>query len=255
VLRRPAADSGRSRSQLRIQESRDDLPVSYRSEVQKQVNTQLHSGLALCFSLPYAKGRTTPPLSSETTLQSEAPPIEPVNSCWFSSEVHVHDATLKGYLRRSFPSIRDVDDVVQESYLRVWRRQITRPIEQVSGSVRASVKAFLFQVARRLALDTIRHERASPIETVTEIERSSVMDVGRGIHEIVCTNEEFQLLLEAIETLPARCRAVVVLRKIHGYSPPEAARKLGISEETVHVQTRRGLLRVQEFLRERSVIR
>ncbi len=201
--------------------------------------------------------REYPPVnvSPTHTAPSEPPPIESVSTGWFATQVHAHDASLKGYLRRSFPSIRDVEDVVQESYLRVWRRQISRPIEQVSGSVRASVKSFLFQVARRLALDIIRHERASPIEHVTEFERSDVMDERRSIHEIVCTNQEFALLLDAIDTLPPRGREVVVLRKIRGYSPSETATCLGISEETVHVHLRRGLLRVQEFLRDRDVIR
>jgi RNA polymerase sigma factor (sigma-70 family) len=201
------------------------------------------------------RGNPTPFLSRQTTFPSEDPPIERRSERWFASEVHAHDAMLKGYLRRSFPSIRDVDDLVQESYLRVWRRQIARPIEQVSGTVRASVKAFLFQVARRLALDEIRHDRASPIKVVTDFERSSVIDNSSDTHETVCTNQEFQLLLDAIDTLPGRCRAVVVLRKVHGCSPAEAARQLGISEETVHVQMRRGLLRVREFLRDRGVFR
>ncbi len=167
----------------------------------------------------------------------------------------MHDASLKGYLRRSFPSIRDVDDVVQESYLRIWRRQLSRPIEQVSGSVKASVRGFLFQIARRLALDTIRHDNASPIDHVTDFSPSSVIDDRRDTHETICTNQEFELLLEAIDTLPARCRQVVMLRKIRGCSPSETAQQLGISEETVHVHMRRGLLRIQDFLVERGVSR
>lgn len=174
---------------------------------------------------------------------------------WFLSEVHVHDASLKGYLRRTFPSIRDVDDVVQESYLRIWRRQLARPIEQVSGSVKASVRGFLFQVARHLALDTIRHERVSPIDRATEPPGSAVIDERRDVRGTVCTNQEFEMLLEAIDTLPTRCREVVVLRTIQGRSPAEAARQLGISEETVHVHLRRGLLRVEAFLVERGVHR
>jgi RNA polymerase sigma factor (sigma-70 family) len=58
---------------------------------------------------------------------------------WFAEEVHTHDSQLKSYLRSSFPALRDVDDVVQESYLRIWRRQLVRPIAKVTGTVRASV--------------------------------------------------------------------------------------------------------------------
>ncbi len=193
------------------------------------------------------------PLPSAST--SEVPSMSREPTEWFSSEVHVHDASLKGYLRRSFPSIRDVDDLVQESYLRIWRRQLARPIEQVSGSVQASVRGFLFQIARRLALDTIRHERVSPIDRVSDFAASSVIDEKRDLHETVCTNQEFELLLAAIDTLPARCREVVVLRKLQGLPPPETARRLAISEETVHVHLRRGLLRIQAFLLARGVSR
>jgi RNA polymerase sigma-70 factor (ECF subfamily) len=186
---------------------------------------------------------------------SSASTVDPSQARWFNEEVYAHDASLKNYLRHSFPAVRDVDDVAQESYLRVWRRQMVRPITQVTGSVRASVKSFLFQVARRLALDTLRRERASPIESAADALGLAVMDAGADTRDTVCTNQEFEFLLEAIATLPARCREVVVLRKLHGLSPAETAARLGISEETVHVQARRGLQRTQEFLRGRGVIR
>lgn len=183
------------------------------------------------------------------------PPSSSEQARWFSEEVHAHDASLKRYLRRAFPTVRDVDDLVQESYLRVWRRQLVRPISEVASSVTASVKGFLFQVARRLAVDTIRRDRASPIDAFTDYSRSSVMDDKASGHDAACTAQEFAFLLEAIDSLPARCREVVILRKIRGLTPGETARSLGISQETVHVHARRGLQRVQETLRRRGVIR
>jgi RNA polymerase sigma factor (sigma-70 family) len=162
-------------------------------------------------------------------------------------EVHPHDAALRSYVRGSFSGLRDLDDVVQESYLRVWKRQATRPI--------ASIRAFLFAVARNLALDTLRRERISPLLTVTESSTLSVIEDGPGCDELVSTRQEYALALEAIDLLPARCREVVILRKIKGLSPSETAEKLGISEETVHVQARRGLRRIQEFLVRRQVRR
>lgn len=183
------------------------------------------------------------------------PPQPSEQTRWFSEEVHAHDASLKRYLRRSFPTVRDVDDLVQESYLRVWRRQLVRPISEVAGSVSASVKGFLFQVARRLAIDTIRRDRTSPIVSLTDFAPSSVMDDKANIHESACIRQEFEFLLEAIDSLPARCREVVVLRKIHGLSSAETARALGISQETVHAHARRGLQRVHAALRRSGVVR
>ena len=82
-------------------------------------------------------------------------------SRWFAEEVQPHDALLKAYLRRSFPAERDLDDVVQEAYLRLWRARL-------SPRIRFS-KAFLFQVARRIVIDLLRRERVSPIIAVTDL--------------------------------------------------------------------------------------
>jgi len=180
---------------------------------------------------------------------------DPSQTRWFNEEVYLHDASLKSYLRHSFPSVRDVDDLVQESYLRVWRRQTLRPITQVTGSVKASVKSFLFQVARRLAIDTLRRKNASPLEETVDLASLQVIETRPGIPDAVCTNQEFELLLDAIAALPARCREVVVLRKLYGLSPVETAMRLQISEDTVHALSRRGLQRVQDFLRFRGVNR
>jgi hypothetical protein len=40
---------------------------------------------------------------------------------WFAAEVHPHEPALRGYLWGSCPAVRDVDDVVQESFLRIRR--------------------------------------------------------------------------------------------------------------------------------------
>jgi len=174
-------------------------------------------------------------------------------SRWFVDEVHAHDSHLKAYLRGSFPSIRDIEDVVQESYLRVWRRQLDRPILQVTGTFKASVRGFLFRVAKRLALDTLRHERASPIDRTTDLSMAGVVDDKIGVADAVCTRQEIELLLAAIESLPRRCREIVIMRKIQGISQKEIGARLGLSEQTVQVQARRGLRRCDEYLRRHGV--
>jgi RNA polymerase sigma factor (sigma-70 family) len=181
-----------------------------------------------------------PPSESVTCAPAyEAQPAE--QSRWFADQIQAHESQLKSYLHGSFPTIRDVDDVVQESYFRVWRRQLARPIK--------SAKAFLFQVARHLAIDSLRHERASPFADVMDLARLYVIEDRPGVVEAVCTNEEIDLLHAAIDTLPARCREIVVLRKLHGLSQKEIARTLGISESTVQVQASRGLRRCASFVR------
>jgi RNA polymerase sigma-70 factor (ECF subfamily) len=56
----------------------------------------------------------------------------------------------------------------------------------------------------------------------------------------------------AIDALPARCREIVILRKIQGLPQKEIARQLGLSESTVQVQASRGLRRCAEFMRKHT---
>ena len=59
-------------------------------------------------------------LSHDTALSAPHHAAIPLDRArWFKEEVHSLDTRLKSYLRGSFPSV-DVEDVVQESYLRTW---------------------------------------------------------------------------------------------------------------------------------------
>jgi RNA polymerase sigma factor (sigma-70 family) len=129
----------------------------------------------------------------------------------------------------------------------MWRRHATKPISLVKG--------FLFQVARHLALDHLRHERSSPIDRVMDLARSSVMDIGTGVIETTCLVEETALLLEAIDALPPRCREIFMLRKLRGVPQKQIALQLGISEQTVEAQIVRGMRRCGDYLQKRGLMR
>jgi RNA polymerase sigma factor (sigma-70 family) len=173
--------------------------------------------------------------------------VSATGASWFAKEVHAHDQRLKAYLRGVFPGVHDVDDLVQESYVRVWLRHTRQPIE--------SARAFLFKVARHLALNSLRHQRASPFTAVTEFAASRVVEDRPGPADQACTHEELDLLFAAIDALPARCREVYILRKLRNLSQKQIAQQLGISEQTVETQIVRANHRCEAFLRARGVLR
>lgn len=160
---------------------------------------------------------------------------------WFADEVHSLDGSLKSYLRGSFPSVRDVDDLVQESYLRIWKARATQQIR--------SARAYVFQVARRLAIDVLRREN-SRLEPVCDLAALSVIEDKPDVADVVCQSEELRLLAQAIHTLPTRCREVMLLRKIEGLAQKEIAARLGITEGTVQVHIGRGLRQLEHFFLE-----
>jgi len=186
-----------------------------------------------------------PPRNSTLSAPTcETNPLEKAR--WFEDEVHAHDAVLKSYLRGSFPSI-DVEDIAQESYMRTWLAHMARPVR--------SAKAFLFTVARHLALNSIRREKRSPITAVPDLTVLDVADEGRGVAESAAIRDEIALLADAINTLPPRCREILILRKIQCLPQREVAARLGITENTVEEQFCRGICRIEAFFIRHGVIK
>ena len=163
----------------------------------------------------------------------------PDHAAWFTAEVLPHAAMLRGWLRARFPSLPDLDDIVQEAFARVLRAR-------AEGTV-VCPRALLFHTARNLALNQIRHRSYThPIE-LTETDLSGVLDDGIGVPEAVAHAEDIQMLIAAIQSLPERCRQVFTLRKIYGLSQKEIAQQLGISENTVEVQGSIGIRKCAEY--------
>jgi RNA polymerase sigma factor (sigma-70 family) len=189
-----------------------------------------------------------PDVSPPHTASGSAPSsgVDDSAALWFTQEVHPLDASLKSYLRVAFPAVRDVDDVVQESYLRVWRARAGRPIN--------SVKSFLFTVARRLALNTLRSERRSPILAPDDLNQLFVADQTPDACAAAIRHQEIELLVNAVDSLPPRCREIFIFRRLKGITQREIAACLGISEQTVQTQAARGLRRVEAYLRRRLSI-
>ncbi len=64
---------------------------------------------------------------------------------WFAEEVQPHESLLRSWLRGLFPSLSDVDDLVQESYARLIRARSAGKVDYA--------KAYLFTTARNVAHD------------------------------------------------------------------------------------------------------
>ncbi len=175
------------------------------------------------------------------------PPQNPEQASWFASQVQPHETALRSYLRARFPTLLDIDDLIQDSYARLMRAWDAGKVEQP--------KAYLFATARNLAFDLFRRRQVVSIEGLADFEQLSVIEDRPDAAESASHAQELELLGHAIEALPARCRQVLTLRRLHGLSHREIAAQLSISEHTVNAQLAIGLLRCRTYLQAHGVVK
>jgi RNA polymerase sigma factor (sigma-70 family) len=134
----------------------------------------------------------------------------------------------------------DIDDIIQESFLRVLKAREERSLK--------SPKAFLFATARNLALDSVRHSSVAKTDYLEQELLSEFEDLGIGVPEAVARNQELEILTKAIQSMPDRCRQVFTLRKVYGMPQREIAKKLNISRNTVSAQMTTGLRKFTQYM-------
>lgn len=184
---------------------------------------------------------------SPPPVSTAAPRGQPLAAQWFAEEVQPYEGRLRAWLTSRFPTLRDVDDVMQETYVRLFRARN-------KGEIR-SVRAFLFVVARNVACDVFRRQGPNVIGDIEDFTALRVLDEKPNAAEAASANQELDMLAEAIRTLPDRCREVFTLRKIYGLSQKDIAARLGIAEHTVEIHVCKGARQCATFLRARGVTR
>ncbi|WP_346838441.1 sigma-70 family RNA polymerase sigma factor [Microbulbifer sp. SAOS-129_SWC] len=152
---------------------------------------------------------------------------------------------VRGSLARLVSSIappREIEDIVQETYVRVCQAARQGAIEQP--------RSFMLRTARNLALDYVKRSE-SRLSVSLDEELDLGMDLGPATdhtYEVVASREEFAHFCEAVRQLPVQCRRVFVLKKVYGYSQREIARELDISESTVEKHIATGIKRCTLFM-------
>jgi RNA polymerase sigma factor (sigma-70 family) len=169
-------------------------------------------------------------------LTSEVPPPTECDRCRVAALAY--HAELRSYIRVRFPSATDPDDIVQEVYLRFFRKDRGR-IE--------NVKAFLFACARNVAFDRHRREVRSPVIEASRELAYAVPSEAPPPPDLVARRQEIELLREAVQTLPPRCREVLRLSLEKHLTVREVAQAMAIAESTVEVQLCRAREHCQGF--------
>lgn len=167
------------------------------------------------------------------------PEASPETVRWFATEVQPHRPALRAWLLARFPTLPDVDDIVQESLARMVQAREVSPIR--------STKALLFTTARHLALDAVRRQRVVAFEPITDDTDPTVLTDAADVVASVAKQQELELLTKAIQSLPERVRQILTLRTAYGLTQKQIAEKLAVSESTVEKQIAAGIRQCAAF--------
>ncbi len=131
----------------------------------------------------------------------------------------------------------DAEDVVQETFARLWER---RDAWQVEGSV----LPLLLRITRNSSLDGLRRRTAR--ERV--LARAPRPLAPQTPEKVIEGDELRALVTSAVDSLPERRREVLVLIRLHGLSRKEAAEILDLAPQTVANHLRLALTDVRAIL-------
>lgn len=179
----------------------------------------------------------------------------------FTQLVANYRPELQLHCYRMLGSYDESEDLVQETFLRAWRSRESR---RDPGSVRA----WLYRIATNACLDVLKRNRRRPRQSDEDaalppaavpwlqpypdhlLEQIPAGDAEP--HAAVVTKETIELaFLAAIQLLPPRQRAALVLRDVQGWSARETAQTLEASVASVNSALQRARATLREHLPDR----
>src|SRR5205814_2134696 len=165
-----------------------------------------------------ARGRSSVPTRPIRRPSSVQPAMDEQP---FALLIEPHRRALHLHCYRMLGSLHDADDALQETMLRAWRGS-----ERYEP--RARLGAWLHTIATNVCLTAISHRQRRPAETIAELEHLEPYP-DRLLDDLVERETVELAFVAAIQLLPPKQRAVLILRDVLGWSANEAAAALGDS--------------------------
>src|SRR3954467_11711281 len=175
-------------------------------------------------------------------------------------ELESHRRALTGYCYRMLGSGSEAEDAVQETMVRAWRNAD-------SLQERAALKSWLYRIASNVCFDMLQgpQRRATPMDLgpasaadaalgapqeswIQPIADARVVPADGAPAEIAAARETLRLaFVAALQHLPARQRAVLILREVLRWQASEGAELLDTSVASVNSALQRARATIEDL--------
>jgi RNA polymerase sigma-70 factor, ECF subfamily len=147
-----------------------------------------------------------------------------------------HFNALYGFALTITADHRDAEDLVQETYLRAYRK-----FEQFAFG--SSCKAWLFRIMRNIAIDRVR--KRDPLSAAgSDASPDELAGLEVAADQLACAID----IKQAFNALPAEYRMIVLLKDIEGFTYQEIAGILNFPIGTVMSRLHRGRKALKSML-------
>jgi len=156
--------------------------------------------------------------------------------------------SLSRFAYRYFKTPQEIEDVVQEAFVKVIEAREQREIQHP--------KAYMYQTVKNLALNRISKSDYRLTDTmgdgVGDSPLESVLPLTPTLEEQFESRQRFELFCRAVRQLPIKCQRVYILRRVYGYSHIEIAEQMGISIKTVEAHLTKAIVRCTDYMDEQE---
>ena len=132
---------------------------------------------------------------------------------------------LMRYFRMRAPQAADVDDLVQDVFTRLALRKQGDAIQQP--------EAYLLRSAGNVWRDHLRRQKTHARDAHDEYRDEQHSSEESGPDHVLQGMQTIEVLLRALNELPARTRQVFVLCRVEGMRQRAVARRLGVSASAI----------------------
>jgi RNA polymerase sigma-70 factor (ECF subfamily) len=157
------------------------------------------------------------------------------------SLARAYTAPLRRFFERRIFERADVDDLVQEVFLRLTQRGVAG-VTYLPG--------YLFETAANVLRDRIRYRMRRRSDQHGELDEAHAHDAVYTPERVLLGQEAIERLVVALNGLPERTRSIFVLRRFDGLGYQAIAQHVGVSLSSVEKHMRRAILYIAARMQE-----